>query len=132
MGTIFPSLGNAVYGYRPIIIGFLHLVFLGLVTFYILSHFIEKGVFSFHNRLASFSLGFFTVAILINEGILLVNGIGLLMKKTHDIFPWLLWVAALGLFLGALLIVVTRMFNLSGSTFKTGKLITRDQTGFGR
>src|SRR5690606_9804533 len=30
-GTIFPDLGNAVFGYRPIIIGFLHLVFLGLV-----------------------------------------------------------------------------------------------------
>jgi hypothetical protein len=132
MGTIFPSLGNAVYGYRPIIIGFLHLVFLGLVTFYILSHFIEKGVFSFHNRFAGFSLGFFTVAILINELILLVNGIGLLLKRTNDIYPWLLWAAALGLFLGALLIVVSRMCNLSGSTLKPGKLITRDQTGFDR
>src|SRR5689334_3082036 len=35
MGTIIPALGNAVFGYRPIIIGFLHLVFLGFVSFYI-------------------------------------------------------------------------------------------------
>jgi hypothetical protein len=41
VGTIFPQLGNAVYGFMPIIIGFLHLVFLGF--FELLPSFIIIG-----------------------------------------------------------------------------------------
>ena len=108
-GTIFPDLGNAVFGYRPIIIGFLHLVFLGLVTFYIFSHLIEKGLFVVERNSVRLSIIFFSAAIIFNEAILLVNGIGLLLKNTNPIFGWLLWIASFLLFIGAFWIMLSRV-----------------------
>jgi hypothetical protein len=116
IGTIFPSLGNAVFGYRPIIIGFLHLVFLGLVTFYILSNFIQHKIFAWENRSARFAVGFFSASILINETILLIDGIGLMFYMTARIFPWLLWMASILLFTGAVLMLLARLRSLNTST----------------
>ena len=111
MGTIIPSLRNAVFGYRPIIIGFLHLVFLGLVTFYILSNLLESGIFSIEKSFSRTAIVFFSIAILFNETILLVQGIGLMFYTTNPAYPFLLWVAALLLFTGALLILTARLMN---------------------
>ncbi len=107
-GTIFPALGNAVFGFRPIIIGFLHLVFLGLITFYILSRYIDDGFLSMGNRYTKFAVIYFSTAIIVHEVILLVNGVGLLMKKTDPIYGWLMWIAALTLFTSAILMVIGR------------------------
>lgn len=107
-GTIVPSLGNAVFGFRPVIIGFLHLVFLGLVTFYILSRYVEDGFISMQRPFARFALIFFSAAIFFHEAVLLVDGIGLLFRKTNPIYGWLLWVAAILLFTGALLLAFSK------------------------
>ena len=45
VGTIIPALGHAVYGDRPVIIGFLHLVFLAFVSFFLHGILIELGYF---------------------------------------------------------------------------------------
>ncbi|MFI5185797.1 MAG: hypothetical protein ACHQF0_03685 [Chitinophagales bacterium] len=109
IGTIIPSLRNAVFGYRPIIIGFLHLVFLGFVTFFILSNFLVKGVFATQKRSSSVAIIFFSSAIIINETILLIDGIGLMFYSTNPSYPWLLWGAAILLLIGALLMLVARL-----------------------
>jgi hypothetical protein len=108
-GTVFPWLAHAVFGLRPIIIGFLHLVFLGLVSFYILSHYMEKGYYPLNTRFSRISIIFFTGAVLFNELVLLVDGIGLLMFIAHDIYGWLLWVASILLLTGSVLIATSRM-----------------------
>jgi hypothetical protein len=40
--TIFAGVGNAVFGDRPVIIGFLHLVFLGFVSPFILAYYTQE------------------------------------------------------------------------------------------
>ena len=50
-GTIIPQLAKIVFGDRPAIIGFLHLVFLGFVTFFILSFYFSIKVFNVKNTL---------------------------------------------------------------------------------
>jgi len=112
VGTIFPSLGNAVFGFRPIIIGFLHLVFLGFVTFYVLSNYISENVFPFERTISRTAIIFFSLAIVINEMILLVDGIGLMFYTTYPVYPWLLWIASILLFAGACLILAARVTNL--------------------
>ena len=111
MGTIVPPLAHAVFGYRPIIIGFLHLVFLGLVTFYVLSNLLESGAFSTQKIFSRFAILFFTIAILSNEIILLIQGIGLMFSISNPLYPQLLWIAALLLLTGALLILTARLSN---------------------
>jgi hypothetical protein len=113
-GTIFPVLGNAVFGFRPIIIGYLHQVFLGMVTFYILSRFIEMEKLPTSHSFTRFALLFFATMIVAHQVILLVNGLQLLAGSGDPVYGWLVWGAALGLMTGALLLYFSRLFR-SGS-----------------
>ena len=104
IGTIFPVLGNAVYGDRPLIIGFLHLVFLGYVTLYLLSSFINEGYFMIKERIIIVPFIVFTVGVFINEVLLMLQGLGILLQTNSKIFDWLLWITSAILFTGAIMI----------------------------
>lgn len=108
MGTIFPSLGNAVYGDRPVIIGFLHLVFLAFVTFYMLSNLIESDYFTRHQRVIRAPFLVFAAGVIVNETFLMLQGLSVLLETNSDSFKWLLWGASILLFLGALLVALAR------------------------
>ncbi|HEX2627872.1 MAG TPA: hypothetical protein VHM26_02645 [Chitinophagaceae bacterium] len=116
--TIVPSLGQAVFGFRPIIIGFLHLVFLAFVSFYIIAEFVEDGSIRFEFTISRFAILAFAAAVIFNEAVLLVNGIGLLLQKTDPVFGWLLFYAAMGLFCGAGLLLAAK-FRSSIALTKT-------------
>lgn len=121
VGTIFPSLGDAVYGDRPVIIGFLHLVFLGFVTFFLLAILIEKNFFTYNNKVILFPFFIFATGILLNEFLLMLQGLGILLNTNNDIFKWLLWGTAIILFTGALLIALSRFYinnRISRGTIK--------------
>ena len=111
-GTIFPDLANMVFGFRPIIIGFLHLVFLGFVTFYLLAHLIETGGFNWKKQITKWSMVIFAGGIILNETLLMIQGAGLMFGKTHNIFYWLLWVVGILLFAGSLLILMARIRSI--------------------
>jgi hypothetical protein len=110
MGTIIPALGNAVFGYRPIIIGFLHLVFLGFVSFYIFFNFLETGVFA-KTRISTAAIWSFIATVTLNETILLIEGVGLMFSSTNRTYPWLLWIASIFLEATVLWILVARLKN---------------------
>jgi hypothetical protein len=109
VGTIFPTLGNAVYGDRPVIIGFLHLVFLGFITFFILALLIENSYFTSKNKLVLSPFIIFSTGIIANEALLMIQGLGILFQTNNDIYKWLLWGVAIVLFTGAFLIAITRL-----------------------
>jgi hypothetical protein len=113
MGTIYPALGNAVFGFRPIIIGFLHLVFLGLVSFYVLSYLIQTGELNIEKKFTWFAIVFFFGAVIFNEVVLLVDGIGLMFYVTYPVYPWLLWIASILLFTGAALVLISRLKSMT-------------------
>jgi hypothetical protein len=113
VGTIFPKLGNAVYGDRPVIIGFLHLVFLGFVSFYILSSLIEAHYFNKKGKLVQFPFLVFAFGIISNELILMLQGLGILFSTNFDVYKWLLWLTSIVLFTGAFLIICLRLNILS-------------------
>lgn len=108
IGTIFPALGNAVYGDRPVIIGFLHLVFLGFVTFFILAYLLEAGFFKRQDgSINRFPFLIFSFGIIANELLLMLQGLGILFKTNSYLFNWLLWVASIILFLGSCAIAIS-------------------------
>ena len=109
MGTIHPDLGHAVFGYRPIIIGFLHLVFLGFVTFYLLSVYFEEGAFHRQSTFALGALSLFAFGIIAQEVVLMIQGVMLFLGKAPHIYYWLLWIIALLLFLGATLVAAAAL-----------------------
>lgn len=111
-GTIIPELDNEIYGDHPVIIGFLHLVFLGFVTFFILSQLIEMGIFSKGERTPKFPFYVFATAVILNETILMVQGLEILFKTNSGMYSWLLWFVAILLLTGAFLISVASLRSL--------------------
>ena len=107
IGTVFPQLGNAVYGDRPVIIGFLHLVFLGFVTFYILATLIMNGYFRRNNKNVAYPIIVFSSGIILNELFLMLQGLGILFSTNSALYSLLLWIAAFVLFIGALTLAIT-------------------------
>ena len=101
MGTIYPPLGNAVYGARPVIIGFLHLVFLAFVSFYILSNIIRDGFFICNQKQIVYPFYIFGAGVLVNEIFLLLQGVEILFNTYHPLYNYVLWYGAILLFIGA-------------------------------
>lgn len=110
-GTIYPPLGNAVFGARPVIIGFLHLVFLGFVSFFIVSKVLEDGLFDGNNRLVAYPFYIFGAGVVINEVLLMLQGLEVLLQTSSPLYNWLLWIAAIVLFSGASSMVATFYTN---------------------
>jgi len=102
-GTYIPALGHAVFGLRPIIIGFLHLVFLGLVSFYILAEYVDAGLF---RKDQEWLVRAFIFAVVGQEFVLLIQGGGLLFGKATGIFNYVLWVFSIFLFVSSLSIAI--------------------------
>jgi len=107
VGTIFPKLGNAIYGNRPVIIGFLHLVFLGFVSFYILSNLIENNLFINRSRQMKLPFFLFGFGIVANESLLMLQGLEILFKTNSTLYSWLLWGVSIILFIGATSILIS-------------------------
>lgn len=103
---IFPAIGDQVFVNRPLIISYLHLVMLGFVTLYLLAQLLYTGFFARVKMLAGAGICVFTLALVANEIILLLQGMPGLVSIPAERYPWLLWIAAWGLLAGALLIAL--------------------------
>lgn len=106
-GTILPAIGNEVFGDRPVIIGFLHLVFLGFVSLFILAYLLQTNVLSIENKATGIGIKIFAASVVANELVLMLQGLGIMFKTNSTIYAWLLWLIALGLLAGALSIAIS-------------------------
>ena len=99
--TVFPAIGNAIFGNRPVIMGFLHMVFLGFVTLFVLAYFKRQGILNSNRTLVNVAIHVFAIAVIINEILLLTQGLASMLIAGSMVFPWLLWIAGIELFTGA-------------------------------
>jgi hypothetical protein len=106
--TIFPVIGDAIFGNRPIIMGFLHLVFLGFVTLFILAFFIKKDLLNCKIKWTRIAVIVFAGAVILNEVFLISQGFSAMFINGSSAFPWLLWTTGALLFIGSLLIAIAR------------------------
>jgi hypothetical protein len=108
IGPIFPGLGTAVYGDRPLIIGFLHLVFLAFLTLYLLASFLEDGYFNGNGKNIRPPFLVFVFGVVANELLLMLQGLGILFFYNTSIYNWLLWINSLVLVAGSAMIAVAQ------------------------
>lgn len=111
IGTIYPPLGNAVFGARPVIIGFLHLVFLAFVSFYMFSSLIRDGYFTSGTKVVAYPFYLFGGGVLVNEIFLMLQGLEILFKTYTPIYNRILWYGAILLFVGAIALVIAFYTN---------------------
>ncbi|MGN6616710.1 MAG: hypothetical protein ACTHJ5_05995 [Ilyomonas sp.] len=99
--SVIPSLSDLTTGFRPIVIGYLHLVFLGIITLFILSYALHYNYISIKKRIIT-GIAIFTAGIILNEFLLMVQGIGALEYQSLPYMNYYLLLAALIMFVGLL------------------------------
>ena len=73
-GSVIPELSKLAFGYRPIVIGYLHLVLLGVITLFILGYLFSLSLIKI-NKKAIIGLVVFTIGIVLNELSLMLQGV---------------------------------------------------------
>jgi hypothetical protein len=99
LGSTIPSLSQLAFGFRPIVIAYLHLVLLAVITLFLLFY-IYASHLIFINKKIKIGLVLFSIGVLLNELVLAIQGVA---SFTYTIIPYvneLLFVVALILLLG--------------------------------
>lgn len=109
-GSIVPSLNNMAFGYRPIVIGYLHLVFLAVISIFILGYLLHKQYINY-NRLLWAGMIIFIAGIILNEIALMLQG---LAAMSYNVIP----------FINEGLFVIT-VIMLAGTVLLNGGLHTK-------
>ena len=73
LGSTIPALSELAFGFRSIVIAYLHLILLGVFTLYFLGIFVQNNYIQI-NRFAKFSLYSFVAGVFLNEFVLMVQG----------------------------------------------------------
>ncbi|MEP7279144.1 MAG: hypothetical protein ABI813_10915, partial [Bacteroidota bacterium] len=98
-GSVIPSLSKLAFGFRPIVIGYLHLVLLGIITLFITGYVIAQNYISV-SKLMVRGLAIFVLGILFNELLLMTQGIADIGYHVITNINGLLLLAAMLLFTG--------------------------------
>lgn len=102
LGSTIPSLSDLAFGFRPIVIGYLHLVLLGVISLFLLGSMFSEDYF-FTNKKSVTGVFVFAGAVILNEVLLMVQGVAAITYTSIPFINEMLLAAALLLFTGALL-----------------------------
>ncbi|MDO9185827.1 MAG: hypothetical protein Q7W13_07430 [Bacteroidia bacterium] len=105
LGSTYPALSQLAFGFRPIIIGYLHLVFLALISVFILGYIIAEKLIVI-NQTITVGIVIFVSGIFINEILLMFQGVYALATERLPYINELLLFAAIIMFTGIFLIVI--------------------------
>ncbi|MFN8253778.1 MAG: hypothetical protein U0V75_18035 [Ferruginibacter sp.] len=107
LGSTIPALSVLAFGFRPIVIGYLHLILLGVITLYLLGFFMQEQFITLSKRSIA-AVKLFVAGIIINELLLMTQGIAAMTYTPLPFINELLLGAALILFTGIFLINISQ------------------------
>ncbi len=107
LGSTIPSLSDLAFGFRPIVVGYLHLVLLGVITLFLLGDMFAEKYFHL-SSVTIVGLVIFAVAVILNEVILMAQGVAAISYNTLPFVNELLLCTAILLFTGALLMTFAK------------------------
>jgi hypothetical protein len=110
LGSTIPSLSNLAFGFRPIVIGYLHLVLLGMITLFIIGYMLAYNAITINKKTIAGAI-IFTSGIIINEIFLMTQGVAALTYTNIPFINEALLTAALIMFTGLLLLLVSQNKN---------------------
>jgi hypothetical protein len=110
LGSTIPSLSDLAFGFRPIVIGYLHLVLLGVISLFLLGYIFSEMQFKL-TKLTTAGIAIFAGAVILNEIVLMVQGVAAIGYVTIPFVNNMLLGTALLLFTGALLMSFAKRNN---------------------
>ena len=96
-----PHVGQLAFSFRPIIIGYLHLIFLVFVSFYLISFLTEQNVIQVRHLSGRAGLILFSAGALLNEILLATQGAASIAYFYLPFIPMLLFFATVVIVVGA-------------------------------
>lgn len=105
LGSVIPSLSKLAFGFRPIVIGYLHLILLGVITLFLLGFImLEKNI-----RLTPVSISgakIFVAGVVLNEFLLMLQGVTAITFSALPYINELLLLAATVIATGVTLLTI--------------------------
>ena len=74
LGSTIPALSQLAFGFRPIVIAYLHLVLLAIISLFLLFYIYVNQLITFNKKVKN-GIIIFTIGVLLNEIILAIQGI---------------------------------------------------------
>ena len=108
LGSTIPSLSQLAFGFRPIVIAYLHLVLLGVITIFLLG-FILSYTYLHENKLMKTGVIIFVSGIFLNELVLMLQGITALSYVIIPLTNELLLAMGLIMFSGICMILISQL-----------------------
>lgn len=99
LGSTIPALSQLAFGFRPIVIAYLHLVLLAIISLFLLFYIYANQLIN-NAKMVQIGIVVFSIGVLINEFVLAIQGIA---SFSYTIIPYvnfMLLMAALVLFTG--------------------------------
>ncbi len=101
--SVIPYLSKLAFGFRPIVIGYLHLVLLGVITLFLLGYIVSLQIIKTTGG-TKMGIGIFVGGIFLNELLLMIQGVGAISNTMIPFLNEALLTAALVLFSGMLIL----------------------------
>ena len=109
LGSTIPSLSTLAFGFHPIVIGYLHLVLLGVITLFLLGYLINKKLILVNSKTFA-GIKIFAAGIIINEILLMTQGVAAISNIAIPFINELLFITAGILFVGITLLNVSQQY----------------------
>lgn len=123
-GSVHPALSQLSYGFRPIIIGYLHLVLLAVTSIFIIGYIVSFQLISCTSRFKT-GVFIFVAGVIINELLLMMQGVAALSYNSISYMNIMLLMAAVILFAGIVLMFIS-IKSRSSSPENAGFFVERN------
>jgi hypothetical protein len=104
--SVIPAVTHLAFGFRPIVIGYLHMVLLGLVSFFLLGFLVQEKLIDRHAKTTIAGFILFISAVVLNEILLMLQGVRSIWMQAFPYANQFLFGAAIMIFTGLLLIII--------------------------
>lgn len=101
-GSTIPALSTWAFGFRPIVIGYLHLMLLGVITLFIIAYAFQTGAIKLTSWITRGCI-VFVIGILLNQLLLMIQGTSAITYSVVPRIDIMLICAALVMFSGLLI-----------------------------
>ncbi len=105
LGSTIPFLSKLAFGFRPVVIGYLHLMFLGVITLFIIGY-CKLNQFIIAGKAGNTGILIFVAGIILNEILLMIQGLSYMNYINVPYINESLLGAAVFMFFGILLLLI--------------------------
>lgn len=99
LGSTIPAISQLAFGFRPIVIAYLHLVFLAIISLFLIFYILSNHLIIMTKKI-KIGVFLFSLGVVLNEGILAIQGIA---SFSYTVIPYvneILFGVALLIFIG--------------------------------